>query len=364
MESYYKTLFEELEGWTIQGLFNGRRSIDDIETIQTGSKGRVFFFDQEPMIQGLDNELWDYIFQEPTIFANSELNSVDKEYVKNHYPNFVDWYYFSHAILANEWFGSQHFTSASDWPWPSRVKYKKDFLFDCNLVNNARQYRIFFMKSLLEKNLLKHAYYSFNPESNWIENITQDNFFNLISADIDFLSNLKNHSYDKFGKSQHHRQKIDSVPLSTVIPIDHLKESHLYVVLETCVVENKKHLTEKIFKPIAAGKPFILVGGYKNLQYIQDTGFETFESLWDESYDDIQDPAERIYQIVELLEWFCNLDLETKTKISLAAHEISLRNWQRFWKEWAVFYETERAIQNLHQAKLEYYRRFKSNVTQ
>lgn len=362
MEKYYQTLFEELEGWTIQGLFNGKRSISDIETIQTGSKGRVFFFDQEPMVRSLDKELWDHVFQEPTIFANSELNSVDKAYVQSHYSNFVDWYYFSHAILANEWFGSQLKTSANYY---NLSEYKKYFLFDCNLITNNRQYRLFFIKQLIEKDLINYSYYSFNPDLNWTDNVKQNNFFNLTEKDFNILDRLKKNSYDNFGKSKHDREIINnSVPLSTVLPIDHLKETFLYVVLETCCIENKKHLTEKIFKPIAAGKPFILIGGYKNLEYIRNTGFETFGDLWDESYDNILDPKERICKIIDLLEWFCCLDFNHKIDLIYRANEIALRNWKRFWKKQAMYHETERAIQNLNQAKLEYYRRFRSSVTQ
>ena len=97
MESYYNELLKHLDGYTVQGLFDGKRNIGDIVTLQTGTKGRVFFFDQEPMFASIDQELWQHVFQEPTIFANSELDSTDKNFLQANYPNFVDWYYFSHG---------------------------------------------------------------------------------------------------------------------------------------------------------------------------------------------------------------------------------------------------------------------------
>jgi hypothetical protein len=44
-------------------------------------------------------------------------------------------------------------------------------------------------------------------------------------------------------------------------------------------------LTEKIYKPIARYQPFMVVGGSGILAYLKSQGFETFDNLFDESYD-------------------------------------------------------------------------------
>jgi hypothetical protein len=46
--------------------------------------------------------------------------------------------------------------------------------------------------------------------------------------------------------------------------------------------------------------PFILVGPYKTLEKLRELGYKTFNEFWDESYDDIKDPRERMLKIVEL----------------------------------------------------------------
>ena len=182
MEAYYHELLKQLNGYTVQGLFDGNRQIKDIVTLQQGTKGRVFFFDQEPMFKSLDVELWDHIFQEPTIFANSELNSIDKNYLKQHYPNFVDWYYFSHGILAREWFGSQYYVNSSDWPFSFETwDADKIFTFDCNLVNGNRQYRLKFLQEFQKRNLLKFSYYSFNNDYNWLNDLKKHDYFDLLN---------------------------------------------------------------------------------------------------------------------------------------------------------------------------------------
>jgi hypothetical protein len=353
MEAYYNQLLEQLNGYTVQGLFDGKRAIKDIVTLQQGTKGRVFFFDQEPLIQSLDNELWNYVFQEPTIFANSELDSTDKNYLKQNYPNFVNWYYFSHGLLTKEWFGSQCMINGSDWPFSFETwDADKIFTFDCNLVTGNRQYRLKFLQEFQKRNLLKHSYYSFNAQQDWITDLKNYDYFSLLK-EPNLLFPAESVSHDNFGKLLHHRVTADDIPLSTIIPVETYFKSYSVLVLETIFTENKKHLTEKVFKPIAGNKPFILAGGYQNLQYLRQYGFETFGNLWNESYDEIVDPTERIHAIVDLIDNLCHLPDSQKKDIMFAAHEISLKNWFKFWQGYSSRLCKNEALDNLAIAKAE-----------
>jgi hypothetical protein len=49
----------------------------------------------------------------------------------------------------------------------------------------------------------------------------------------------------------------------------------------------KTEISEKTFKPMAFFHPFIVFGSYETLKYLHREGFETFDNLWDESYDSI-----------------------------------------------------------------------------
>lgn len=46
-------------------------------------------------------------------------------------------------------------------------------------------------------------------------------------------------------------------------------------------------VTEKTFKPIAFQHPFMIIGMPHTLKFLHDNGFETYENLFDESYDDL-----------------------------------------------------------------------------
>jgi hypothetical protein len=53
---------------------------------------------------------------------------------------------------------------------------------------------------------------------------------------------------------------------------DQSAESLLYLVTETVATGRRHHLTEKTFKPIAMGMPFVIVGTQGSLQ--------VFAQLW------------------------------------------------------------------------------------
>lgn len=365
MEDYYNTLLKHLDGYTVMGLFDGKRDITDIVTLQTGHKGRVFFFDQEPMIKGVDDALWDYIFQEPTIFANSELDSADKEYVKSRYSNFIDWYYFANALVSREWLSAQKNNYAG---WTDQ----KTTVLDCNLISGFRQYRIYLIHKFFSKGFETHSYISFNGK-NWHNELKNYDYFgvlNLPKKDLKSIPNKKI-SYDNWG-SEH---LLSNGLMQSRIPLDFYSRVNYVTVSETVCIENKKHLTEKIFKPIVAGKPFVLAGGYKNLEYLRRYGFRTFGDLWNEDYDNILDPKKRIDALFQLIVYDLNLGSQyiydfVKDRNSLdfineekkipkkldmfnEAHDIAIQNRKYFWSN--DFYNRlmNESIDNLERAKLE-----------
>jgi hypothetical protein len=89
---------------------------------------------------------------------------------------------------------------------------------------------------------------------------------------------------------------------------DESAESLLYLVTETVATGRRHHLTEKTFKPIALGMPFIIVGTQGSLKYLRSYGFRTFGNCWDESYDDEPDDQLRYKKITDVLKSLDSLD--------------------------------------------------------
>jgi len=74
--------------------------------------------------------------------------------------------------------------------------------------------------------------------------------------------------------------------------------THFTVVVETHQDQGSVFLTEKTFKPIMYGHPFILYGQQRSLEMLKNLGFETYDTLFDESYDEIENIVERRQKII------------------------------------------------------------------
>lgn len=72
------------------------------------------------------------------------------------------------------------------------------------------------------------------------------------------------------------------------------------VVSETDSISNH-WFTEKTANCLASGKPFVLVSGQGSLQQLRDWGFQTFDEVLDESYDQATNPFDRIRRLTNTL---------------------------------------------------------------
>ena len=65
--------------------------------------------------------------------------------------------------------------------------------------------------------------------------------------------------------------------------------------------------TEKLWRSIFYKRPFLLIGDYKALDQLKKIGFKTFENiLFDESYDNIFDPEQRVDAVLEQTKNICS----------------------------------------------------------
>ena len=104
-------------------------------------------------------------------------------------------------------------------------------------------------------------------------------------------------------------------------------------MLETLFDDDRLQLTEKSLRPIAVGQPFILAGTQGSLEYLRSYGFKTFNSVWDESYDLIEDPAERLIQIAELMKYISTWLPHQREHNMAQAQAIAEYNRQHFFSQ-------------------------------
>jgi hypothetical protein len=91
-----------------------------------------------------------------------------------------------------------------------------------------------------------------------------------------------------------------------------------------------RFLTEKSFKPMSYGMPFLLMGARHSLQRLRDIGFKTFPEWFDESYDDEENFNLRMAKMFDALEKFLSEDHSIEEIKDALEHNFN-RVHDRFW---------------------------------
>ena len=125
-------------------------------------------------------------------------------------------------------------------------------------------------------------------------------------------------------------------------------ETFCSFINETYIDENwDPFFTEKVFKPIAYGHPFLLFSSAGACKLLQDLGFETFPDVFDESYDQIESPQLRLEFLFGQIKRICCLEhsaLETMHRHLLPR---LIRNQSRLGELLHDLYQTD--IQHIMQ---------------
>jgi hypothetical protein len=91
-------------------------------------------------------------------------------------------------------------------------------------------------------------------------------------------------------------------------------DTYFSVVTETVFDYPYSFRTEKIWKPIAMGHPWIAVANEGYYRDMRNLGFRTFDSVIDESFDLISNSQDRIERITQVVNDLCQQDLASFLK--------------------------------------------------
>jgi hypothetical protein len=214
---------------------------------------------------------------------------------------FITVYYWCHAVIALDWFRYAQCTK-------QKKQSTKKFLIYNRAWSGTREYRLKFVDLLVQYNLHNSCRVGFNPIEPELKISYYDHTFKNVAWKPD--NQLENY-FETNPAASHASADFDLPDYET---------TEFEVVLETLFDDDRLHLTEKALRPIAVGQPFLLVATHGSLGYLKKYGFKTFDSVIDESYDDIEDPAARLNAIVKLMkdisEWTVEEHAERMTKIN------------------------------------------------
>lgn len=120
----------------------------------------------------------------------------------------------------------------------------------------------------------------------------------------------------------------------------------LTVITETIFIDNTSFVTEKIFKPIALGHPFILIAGSGTVKGLEELGFKCDFLGFGTEYDSIEDPKTRLEEVHKILETWISLDRDEKLRRIGSSFENIVHNWDHLRNSSFYHDALHRAIQS------------------
>lgn len=176
----------------------------------------------------------------------------------------------------------------------SRGKSTKKFSVLCR---RHRPWRTYLIKQLFENGLLEQFHFSYIGISN-IEEMTTDKIIqdlkNInVDTSVEFKNFLDNRPY-YLGKK--------NADMYTNVPSDAV-QSDIHLVIEHAKFDEDtasnypQFVSEKTYKAILAGKPFIVLSTPRFLEAVRLLGYQTYSAWINESYDLEPDPKIRIDMI-------------------------------------------------------------------
>jgi len=320
--------------------------ICNVPPIDQVAQHRFVFYDQEPLhqqqVQNFLNPFLE-IYKGPSTVITSEHNSENIDWIRNTYG--VDClYYFFHGWAALDWYRGYDKTFLIK-PWAERAP-TRTFIAPNRIVAGERRHRLEMLYHIFKLGLVDNHISC--PAVCPAENI------GIVDA-AQSLLNIYPDIQDVFAAQQlpiNFEGETDHPMHSCWLSLfDQAADSLLYLVTETVADGHRHHLTEKTFKPIALGMPFVLVGTQGSLEYLRSYGFKTFGDIWDESYDTIADPHLRVAAVASLLRGLCDLSVAERIVLFNHCHRTIQHNWNHFYNggfEAVLWAELQQMLRAMH----------------
>lgn len=153
------------------------------------------------------------------------------------------------------------------------------------------------------------------------------------SYQIKMLQTRKDFSLSDYLDFGYRKHILDSdAPVNNPKISDYLKlaDKVCFELVIECQIEEYLLPSEKVYKPLLGKTPFLYLGSPYILKYIKTLGFESFDIIFDESYDTELIFYDRVSIIIENMKRLCDLSLTDCAKYVSLADEICEFNHKHF----------------------------------
>lgn len=194
-----------------------------------------------------------------------------------------------------------------------KISFKINKNFIC-LISKPKNYRLLLINNL--KNF-KYFEYSMSHDNNKLDdNVDYDqlstNIFNHKINPFE-ISNTENKNLSEFAQFYYDDDKLILEDLIHYVPIEFLK-SNVNIVCES-FCEDSIMYTEKTWKSIFYGKPFLILGAKNQNIKLKELGFFIYDDIFNYDFDSQENIIDRMNMMVEEIKKFVSLNPEEFKKI-------------------------------------------------
>ena len=223
---------------------------------------------------------------------------------------------------------------------------EKIFLFYNGSCGDRASHRLMSYHYLLDYGILDKIMYSI------LEPLDKLKYDYLNSVESIHKTNIDWKKYDTFFKGAPYLLDVElgdysfvdldgsynSIPANSLdLPFSHIKKTYFSLVTESfffephwCKDKSLFDISEKTYKAILT-QPFIIMARPGILKYLREKGFNTFDDVFDNSYDEEENDWERFQLIMKEVNRVCNLEPETLHEIYLNCIDRVANNQEQFF---------------------------------
>ena len=291
----------------------------------------VFMHDQEPIQLGAHAALFEDVVrrnQDIQPHAPGHVIVSERGEMVQRLCDIYGWrshYYFFHGWACLDWYRGYDRTFLFQ-SWQDR-RPTRTFMNPNRIIGGERDHRVLWIYHVLE-NKLQHNHLS-APRICPYENDNISDIAKKYSNTYPDIMQVLDHSDLPWLFQGEDTQHMTSCWLGNFAEVN---DSMIYVPTETVYFGDRTHITEKTFKAIALGMPFVLVAAAGSLEYLREYGFRTFHDIWDESYDSNTDDLSRFRQVSDLLADIDSMSLRERHSIYRHCWPVIEHNWNHFYR--------------------------------
>jgi hypothetical protein len=184
-------------------------------------------------------------------------------------------------------------------PEANVVGYEQNKLY-INLNRVAREHRCSLLQSIINNNMLADGY------TTWA---------NTGNAYARYLAENPNSTINRYTYDTLDVEDITAANPTAIIPLEYCKKSFVYLVTETHINTEQLFISEKSYKPISIGMPFMILGNPGTLDLLRTKGYITFNKWFNENYDLVLPLDCRIKIMIENLNFIKGLTNEQRINL-------------------------------------------------